>query len=281
MINRELEKIYNKIVDVYPFLSEKERIDFEKKAKNLIKKTLFSKKGVGFLLNLLKNPHAYLWVWKKPSLAKIRKKRKVLSKIENRTLSLTIPSWSGELGVLDKKLIDICVKNIERYDGILIDVRNNQGGNSRIAHSFASIFFKTPCVYGKFIKRKEGGKLFSVTAVLQPNSEIYLDKSIVILTSNKCFSSNELFLAPFKVSGRAILIGEKTRGGSGNPMQEEVSIGHKKIIVLIPTWRFFLARSNDPIEKTKINPDIIYKKKNILNFAVKYLQEKSSHSKSS
>jgi C-terminal processing protease CtpA/Prc len=269
-----LETIYNKIINIYPFLNKTEHSNFKKRAENIIKRTLLSKENIKALLNLLKNPHAYLWVWKKPSLSKLRKKRRISYKIKNRILNLTIPSWSGELGVLDKELINICIKTAKKYDGVLIDVRNNGGGNSRIAHSFASIFFKSLCIYGKFIKKGENGKLFSSTGKLQPNGKFYIDKPVSILISNKCFSSNELFLAPFKISGRATLVGQTTRGGSANPISEKVEIGGEKIVVLIPTWRFFLKGSKNPIEKTKIKPDIFYDKKDIVAFANKYIRNK-------
>jgi C-terminal processing protease CtpA/Prc len=272
--NLDLRKIYDKIIDVYPFLNKTERSNFEKGAKNIIKITLLNKKNIKALLNLLGNPHAYMWVWKKPLPTKLKKKRKISYKIEDRILNLTIPSWSGKPGTIDKKLINICVRNEKKYDSVLIDVRNNSGGNSRIAHSFASIFFKSPCIYGKFVKRGEKEKLFYFMGELQPNDKFYINKPIVILISNKCFSSNELFLAPFKISGRAVLVGQITRGGSANPISETVEIGGEKIVVLIPTWRFFLKNMNKPIEKTKIKPDIFYNKKDIIKFTKTYIRNK-------
>ena len=270
MINQELEKIYKRILVTYPFLGKKEKNDFEKVGRTIIEKSL-SRKNLQLLLDLLKNPHAYLWVWRKSTNRNSIKKKKFTYKLYKKILILTVPSWSNKLSNLDKKLIHICTRYEKKYNGIIIDVRNNKGGSSRIAHSFAGIFFKKPIIYGRFKKRRVN-HLFSVIGKIAPNGKIYIDKPIAILISNECFSSNELFLAPFKESSRAILIGEKTRGGSGNPIQEEVKIRNKKIIVLIPTWRFFLIGSSDPIEKTKINPDTTYKKRDILNFAIKRLQ---------
>ena len=272
-----LEKIYSKILEVYPFLNKNERFYFEKNARGVIERSLRdTKKDIKALLDILKNPHAYLWVWKKPSLSHIRKKRKFSYNIKDRILSFVIPSWSGEVGILEKKLIDVCVKNAKRYNGIIIDVRNNKGGNSRIAHRFASIFFQDPYVYGKFIKRGDGGKLYSSLGKLNPNEEIFVSSPMVILISRKCCSSNELFLAPFRLSNRAVLVGQPTRGGSGNPIVEEVIIKDKKIMVLVPTWRFLLRGQKRPIEETKINPHILYTGANIKQFARKILKEKMS-----
>jgi C-terminal processing protease CtpA/Prc len=104
-----------------------------------------------------------------------------------------------------------------------------------------------------------------------PNGEVYIDAPIAILISKKCFSSNELFLAPFKTRGRATLIGTSTRGGSANPIREEVTIGGIKMVARIPQWRFFLKGEKRPIEITKIKPDISYSKSDIVAFAERYL----------
>ncbi len=270
--NPDLEKIYNKIIEVYPFLNKTERLNFEKKGTKIIKRPILNKGNIKSLLDALKNPHAYLWVWKKVSESSIKEKRKVSYFIKNRILEIKIPSWSGKLGVLDKNLISICAKNSKKYDSIILDVRENQGGNSRIAHNFAGIFFKKPVSYGKFVKRKTSGGLFSFAGVLEPNGHIYINKPIVILVSKKCFSSNELFLTPFKLSGRATLIGQTTRGGSANPISETLDIAGEKVNILIPTWRFYLRGQNYPIEKTKIKPDIFYNKKDISKFSEDYIK---------
>lgn len=88
----------------------------------------------------------------------------------------------------------------------------------------------------------------------------------MILISRRCFSSNELFLAPFKISKRAVLIGEPTAGGSANPVSEAIKINGEKFVVRIQTWRFFLKGKRYPIEKTKIEPDIVYEADDIENF---------------
>ena len=95
---------------------------------------------------------------------------------------------------------------------------------------------------------------------------------MVILISNKCFSSNELFLAPFKVTGRATLIGEKTAGGSGNPVEIDIEIDKKKYVVRIPAWRFILKGEEKPIEQTAIVPNVSYLEEDIVEYAKKFLK---------
>lgn len=274
-----VKKIHQKILEVYPFLTKAEKNTFDKKSKKIIDKflkgDLKTKQTVESLLLLFKgNGHATINEWHKLSrefIKKLKDKASPTFSIESRVLFIKIPSWFTELGEIDKKLVSFCQKNSEKYDTIVIDVRENHGGNSKIAYNFSEIFFKKTIEYGQFVKKNKRGKLKTNIGKLKPNKNIFIDKPIAILISNKCFSSNELFLAPFKISKRAVLIGETTAGGSANPVAEIIKIDGKKYVVRIPTWRFFLKGKIKPIENTKITPDITYKGRDINKFAKEYL----------
>jgi hypothetical protein len=283
-MNKELSTIkfiYKKILKVYPFLTKIERNIFEKKSGSILdkftKNNMTAEESILKLLSLLKNGHADIKEYHKPDrkfMRKVKPQRVPSFEFRNRILYIKIPSWLVWLGDIDKTLNRFCQKNINKYDAIIIDTRENQGGHSGIAHNFAGIFFKKPAPYGKFIKRGSRGKLITFTDKLEPNGKIFIDKLIVILISEKCFSSNELFLAPFKVSKRAVLVGKTTRGGSAHPISEIIKLSGKEFIVRIPTWRFFLKGKKRPIEKTRIRPDIYYKGRDIEKFAEKYLLKK-------
>lgn len=249
-------QIHQRIVDVYPFLTPKEKELFQKSSDKLLKKSITTEKewftAVYNLLQLLCNEHADIFLWSdKPP----KPLQKPIIKIANETLYITIPSWNNRLAGIDEKLINFCWDNRKKYQNILIDVRGNYGGNSNIAHHFSSIFFKKETIYGKF-KYKKANKITSRPATLQPHSKYYIQQPITLLIDEKCFSSNELFIAPFKIAKRALIAGQITRGGSGNPIMEEAIIGKNKYIIRIPTWRFFLRGERDPLEKTKITPDV-------------------------
>jgi C-terminal processing protease CtpA/Prc len=265
--------IQEKILEIYPFLTKKEKDSFIKKSKNILNKFDDSKteEAIRKILLLLNNKHADIKEYIKSDIRLVKKRLSPVFEIKHKILFLNIPSWNILLGSIDKKLIDICFKNIDKYEAIIMDVRNNQGGSSKIAHNFASIFFKENVIYGKFLKKNKKGKIFSFNGELKANRKYSINVPIIILISNKCCSSNELFLAPFKISKRAILVGEKTSGGSGCPIIEEIFISKKKFHVMIPTWRFFLKGKKQPIEKTKIKPDIVYTKKDVKKFVREHL----------
>jgi C-terminal processing protease CtpA/Prc len=285
MMNEKVKKVQQvseKIIELYPFLTKKERNDFEKKSDailNRVKKDSISVfDSITKILLILENEHADIRKYNKASSAqinkaKLRKMPKI--RIKNRILIAVIPSWAQWLGPIDKQLINYFKDNNHKYDSILIDVRKNDGGNSILAFNFASIFFNKQVIAGRIVIKNLEGELKSKSFRNQPNKEIFIDKPIAILISKKCFSSNELFLSLFKTTGRATLIGETTRGGSANPFSMEVFISGKKYVVRVPTWRFFLRGKRQPIEKTKIKPDIEYTKRDIQSFSEKWLRVNS------
>lgn len=263
--------LYSEILDTYPFLSHEERSYFITKADKLLndkRKDVLT--DVDRLLVLLNNPHADTW----PVVEEKNKKppKRLELKIEEGILFIKVPGWTKRVDNLAEDLISFCKENKDKYKAIIIDVRGNTGGSSFIAHKFAGIFFNKDVTFGRFIKRIKGEGLKENDAVMSPTSEFYTDKPLAILINNECFSSNELFLAPFKVTGRAVLIGDKTSGGSGNPVEVEFSIEGKKYYARIPTWRFVLKGEDKPIEETKILPDIPYSGDDILDFATKTLK---------
>ena len=186
----QIKFIYKKILKIYPFLTKTEKNIFEEKSKStfdkLKKNNTTTEKAIKELLSFLGNEHADIKEWHKPNKDFMRKtkiERMPSFELKNRILHIKIPSWLIWLGRIDKKLNRFCQKNINKYDAIIIDVRENQGGASRIAHNFAGIFFKKQVVFGKFVKRGKNGKLITEIGKLEPSGRIFIDKPIVILIS--------------------------------------------------------------------------------------------------
>lgn len=270
-----VRNINNEILSIYPFLTIEERAAYEYKAAEILAcPTPDPFKAVNQLLGLLCNPHATIYPIKESVSGAIKvDSRRPTWNIEDKILYIRIPSWSKSLIDLDKDLIRICIEHLGKYEGIILDVRENKGGNSTYAYSFAGIFFREDIEFGKVLSRGINGSLEELPYVLPANKEIYLNNPIVVLISGECFSTNELFLAPFKVSRRAVLMGEKTAGGSANPLSKEVEINEQKYCIKIPRHRFFLKGENKPLEETAIVPDVVYTQQDIVDFAKKQLRE--------
>lgn len=112
-------------------------------------------------------------------------------------------------------------------DGMIIDIRNNNGGNENNAIKIASRFINQPVVYGYVATRNgPGHDDFDplVTKTLQPSSATHFNGPVVCLIGQRCLSSAEWFTLMMRAAG-ATLIGDRTRGGSGNPETFTLSNG--------------------------------------------------------
>lgn len=118
--------------------------------------------------------------------------------------------------------------DLGRIQGIILDVRFNPGGNSTHAYSIASFQTDRSLTASKWKSRSyvpayrswgrptewiEGGP-----EIIEPRSGKRFAGPLVILTGPGTFSAAEDFLVPFKYSKRALLVGEKTGGSTGNPV---------------------------------------------------------------
>jgi C-terminal processing protease CtpA/Prc len=86
----------------------------------------------------------------------------------------------------------------------------------------------------------------------------YLELPIVLLIDTSCFSSNEYFIAGMKDNKRAILLGETTGGGSGNPIKLIFPFKKSFFELFISTWLYFRP-NGQPLEGRGIKPHIIIK----------------------
>lgn len=277
LTSAEVVRIYKQILSIFPFLSKKEEHEYRRKTKGVIaNKRALNEEPVEVLKKLLlflKNPHAAVRVLKKGGKPK---RAAFTTSFKKGILFIQIPSWSVPKNV-SKQLKKVCADKKGKFDAVVIDVRGNGGGNSSIAHDFASIFFKDDVVFGTVVTRG-GKKLRRDDFTLKGGGKRFLDVPMVIVIDKWCFSSNELFLAPFKVTKRATLVGQTTAGGSANPKMFFVSLGDQTYRVQVPRWRFFLKGKKLPIEKTKIRPDVTARGKNAEKTAFSIARKASRYS---
>jgi hypothetical protein len=174
---------------------------------------------------------------------------------------LEINSWSKDIKIDGKqidKLIDGELEAMSECESLIIDVRENGGGSSKLAEPLAGHFIdpKDPPVnYGTVLERKnEAVELIGRELELEQQGE-FLNKKIVILTGPKCLSSNEMFIMMLKDTGKAITIGQTTGGGSGNPADIELNLGEKSYSLSVSTWKM-IRNNGKELEGIGIEPDI-------------------------
>jgi hypothetical protein len=110
--------------------------------------------------------------------------------------------------------------------------------------------------------------------------KLITDIPVFILTSKSTFSGAEAFAHYMKHFKKAILVGEKTRGGQ-NPVEIQ-SIGYG-LIMLIPSWKQIYSASETGWEGVGVKPHIEVPASDALNIAhlnaLKDLREKAEDEK--
>ena len=268
------ERVLTQICATYPFLDEKERADYLESVSNIEETDPL--RQIKKLVRLLNNPHARVYkktdVMTKEERSQIPAEMMPTGEVINGVLCIRIPSFIGDTF---KYLEEIFLLYKDSTVGLVIDLRENGGGYESGGRRFAEEYFIKPDAarVGTNIKLapEEGLNSFQVYAASRSSSPY--DKPIVLLTSRKTFSSAERFVATMKSGTDCVVIGTETQGGSANPIESEVDIDGETYVIKIPTWRFVLSGESEPIEETKIQPDVFYDGDDIVNFAVQYIYD--------
>lgn len=128
---------------------------------------------------------------------------------------------------------------IKESDALVIDIRGNMGGNSDIADYILKHFTDKQYESFRWVSRKhipvhvswgmQPEWIVSSANFIEPftkedNKEIYL-KPVIVLTDERTISSADDFCVGFRSMKRGKIIGAKTAGSSGNPLQSAMPDG--------------------------------------------------------
>jgi C-terminal processing protease CtpA/Prc len=268
-------EILSEIHNIYPFLSKQEHDNFEAEVKRISTDDPLQK--IKEMLELLNNPHTRViesvdnYLERKDQLDE---RYRPTSKIIDNTLYLKIPTFSG---LKLKNIEDVFLNYYENTEGLIIDLRDNMGGDQTYGQQFSEKYLIKPGRHecGINITRSPKNSLLKEQMYVSSNNEQYYNKPVVILTNDKTFSSSERIVALLKAGTDCTIIGSDTKGGSAYPTETLIEINSKKYIIKIPRWRFILPGQQQPLEVTKIHPDIEYTKEDIVDFSVSYIKNKA------
>ena len=158
---------------------------------------------------------------------------------------------------------DEIYKEIEKTDALIIDLRDNGGGNSYYADYITSHLSDRPIKKGKWSSRMyiaaHGSWNYSQEWFMESpkdltpiNGKSRYTKPVVLLVNSTTFSSAENFTVTFRGMNRGKIIGTPTGGSTGNPIS--IDLGHG-IVARICTKNEWDVAGNEFIGKG-IFPDI-------------------------
>lgn len=146
----------------------------------------------------------------------------------------------------------------KRFDapGFIIDLRENGGGSEMIAQDIAGLFANDEFIYARSVRRN-GDRTSDFSAptdrVIRP-SGIHkpFDGPVVCLIGPNTVSSAEGFALMMKAIPNCTVVGQPTRGASGNPAATDLPNG---VQVWFSRWKS-LTPDGDCIEEVGVQPDV-------------------------
>lgn len=167
--------------------------------------------------------------------------------------NLSLKNW-GNYTNPDIPAFDV-IKGLLVYPNLIIDVRENSGGNETYARKLASCFVTDSIAYEKVKNYNEKTGLFDreLLKKLYPNErKLKYSGNIYVLSGPNVMSSNESYILMMKQVPNTKIVGMKTYGSSGNPIPYVLSNG---VTVYIPSWQAYTLEGK-LIEGNGVQPDI-------------------------
>jgi C-terminal processing protease CtpA/Prc len=135
-----------------------------------------------------------------------------------------------------KKEFDALYQNIKKNDALIIDLRDNMGGNSANADYIIRHLSITPVKMGNWSSRMyiaahgswgypQEWYMETPDDLTPMNKEIVYTKPLIVLVNAVTFSSAENFCVTFRGIKRGEIIGTPTGGSTGNPIHIELGYG--------------------------------------------------------
>jgi carboxyl-terminal processing protease len=181
---------------------------------------------------------------------------------------------------------DSLFAQIAQTKGLIIDIRNNGGGNSYIGYQILSSLTNQPFKIesSKFLKYSSAvhtstrWENISVEDI-KPNGKQYYSKPVVLLIGAKTFSAAEDFAVAFDYMKRGTMIGQTTGGSTGQPNSFALPGGGSARVCArknaYPDGKEFVGIGIRPnIEIQKTIEDLIKGRDRVLDAALKEINQK-------
>jgi retinol-binding protein 3 len=193
------------------------------------------------------------------------------------------------------KTIHAAMQLVANTDAVIIDLRNNFGGNGTVAGEILGYFFSTKTLISRSFNRIENKW---TDEYVKNSNDLVLNMPIYLLTSHRTFSAAESFAYNLQNLKNAVIIGENTRGGAH--LTRSFSLGNgfvgfipymrgENVITqtdwegtgVIPTFRvdeeYSLAIAKTKILEAKLSKVKSDDEKRQINYLINYFKSKSTN----
>ena len=162
-----------------------------------------------------------------------------------------VPSFSNSIG---EGNLDECLHALALCRGLIIDVRDNGGGNLSYAETLAARFTNERVLTGYIChKTGKGHSDFSTPepVYLESSDHIRWQKEACVLTNRSSYSATNDFVKIMRTLPQVTIVGDRTGGGSGLPFSSELPNGWSVRFSACPSFDIDMQHTEFGIE-----PDI-------------------------
>ena len=135
------------------------------------------------------------------------------------------PSFENAIG---EGNLDEVLSYLALCRGLIIDIRNNGGGNLTTAERFAARFVREKTLVG-YMQHKTGTGHNDFSDMeaqyLEPSGNVRWNKQVCVLTNRSVYSAANSFAVMMHALPGVTLVGDHTGGGSGMPMSSSLPNG--------------------------------------------------------
>jgi peptidase S41-like protein/tricorn protease-like protein len=167
---------------------------------------------------------------------------------------IAIHSWKYDYQDIPD-LVDQALEELKDTNGLVVDVRYNGGGSEPLAQKVAGRFSDKTYTYA-YSQYRNGANHDDLGEMnprsFSPRGSWRYVKPVVCLIGQKCMSSNESFAKMMGQCPNVTLMGDRTRGSSGNPKVVQLPMN---MAFSVPQWIDYLP-DGTPLDEHGVHPDI-------------------------
>ncbi|MFE7099739.1 S41 family peptidase [Streptomyces erythrochromogenes] len=153
-----------------------------------------------------------------------------------------------------------------RGSALVLDLRACRGGSPEGAAMWCSYFFPDDQVHLNDIYERATGTTRQYWTLAHLPAPRYLDRPVYVLTSAVTFSGGEDVAYTLQAHGRAVVVGETTRGGAHPTDRHAVS---EHVLVAVPAARTISTVTGGNWEGVGVVPDVAVPADQALDAALK------------